>query len=104
MEKRIDITKILRVIAMFSLVFFLFACGHSDKTAEIGGEGVSEEAFAEQHRDCWQAAVVGAIYRTTGQLTMSMYNRLTQGAMALMMVAFAVWLAFRMLKHLVLIR
>ena len=100
MEKRIDITKILRVIAMFSLVFFLFACGHSDKTAEIGGEGVSEEAFAEQHRDCWQAAVVGAIYRTTGQLTMSMYNRLTQGAMALMMVAFAVWLAFRMLKHL----
>ena len=42
MEKKIDITKILRVIAMFSLVFFLFACGHSDKTAEIGGEGVSE--------------------------------------------------------------
>lgn len=99
MEKRIDITKILRVITMFSLVFFLFACGYSDEAADIGCEGTTDEEFAEQHRDCWQAAVVGAIYRTTGKLTMSMYDKLTQGAMALMMVAFAVWLSFRMLKH-----
>lgn len=103
MEKRIDITKILRVIAIFSLVFFLFACGDTNKVSTAtdtgNGEITSEDAIEEQHRECWQAAVVGTIYRTTGQLTMSMYNRLTQGAMALMMVAFAVWLAFRMLKH-----
>ena len=103
MEKRIDMTKILRVIAMFSLVFFLFACGDVDKvsTATDSGNGdmTSEDAIEEQHRECWQAAVVGTIYKTTGQLTMSMYDKMTQGAMALMMVAFAVWLSFRMLKH-----
>ena len=104
MEKRIDITKILRVIAMFSLVFFLFACGtNDDVTSAIDdpdcGEIPSEDTIEEQHRDCWQASVIGTIYKTTGKLTMSMYDKLTQGAMALMMVGFAIWLSLRMLKH-----
>ena len=100
MEKKIDITKILRVIAMFSLVFFLFACGDTNSTPDLGCEETSEEEFEQQHHECWQAAMLGAIYKTTGKLAMAMYDKLTQGAMALMMVAFAVWLSFRMLKHL----
>lgn len=103
MEKKFDITKILRVVAMFSLVFLLIGCGKTDdvNTAvkDTDGNVVSEEQMEANTKDCWQAAVVGTIYETTGKLTMSMYTRLTEGAMALMMVAFAVWLCFRMMKH-----
>lgn len=103
MEKKFDITKILRVVAMFSLVFLLFACGGNDAVTtavnDTEGKPVSEEEMEANTKDCWQAAVVGTIYETTGKLTMSMYNRLTEGAMALMMVAFALWLCFRMMKH-----
>lgn len=103
MEKKFDITKILRVVAMFSLVFMLFACGGNDEVTtavnDTDGKPVSEEDMEANAKDCWQAAVVGTIYETTGKLTMSMYTRLTEGAMALMMVAFALWLCFRMMKH-----
>lgn len=103
MEKKFDITKILRVVAMFSLVFLLFACGGNDAVTtavnDTEGKPVSEEEMEANTKDCWQAAVIGTIYETTGKLTMSMYNRLTEGAMALMMVAFALWLCFRMMKH-----
>lgn len=103
MEKKFDITKILRVVAMFSLVFMLFACGGNDTVTtavnDTDGKPVSEEEMEANAKDCWQAAVVGTIYETTGKLTMSMYTRLTEGAMALMMVAFALWLCFRMMKH-----
>lgn len=103
MEKKFDITKILRVVAMFSLVFMLFACGGNDEVTtavnDTDGKPVSEDEMEANAKDCWQAAVVGTIYETTGKLTMSMYTRLTEGAMALMMVAFALWLCFRMMKH-----
>lgn len=103
MEKKFDITKILRVVAMFSLVFMLFACGGNDAVTtavnDTDGKPVSEDKMEANAKDCWQAAVVGTIYETTGKLTMSMYTRLTEGAMALMMVAFALWLCFRMMKH-----
>lgn len=103
MEKKFDITKILRVVAMFSLVFMLFSCGGNDEVTtavnDTDGKPVSEEDMEANAKDCWQAAVVGTIYETTGKLTMSMYTRLTEGAMALMMVAFALWLCFRMMKH-----
>lgn len=103
MEKKFDITKILRVVAMFSLVFMLFACGGNDAVTtavnDTDGKPVSEDEMEANAKDCWQAAVVGTIYETTGKLTMSMYTRLTEGAMALMMVAFALWLCFRMMKH-----
>lgn len=88
---------------MFSLVFMLFACGGNDAVTtavnDTDGKPVSEDEMEANAKDCWQAAVVGTIYETTGKLTMSMYTRLTEGAMALMMVAFALWLCFRMMKH-----
>lgn len=105
MEKKFDIIRILRAIAMLSLVLFLFGCGATDSVNDAvqkpdTGEIVSEDEIEKNNADCWQSAVVGTIYETTGKLTMSMYEKLTEGAMALMMVAFAIWVSFRMLKHL----
>lgn len=104
MEKKFDITAILRVMALFSLVILLFGCGVTDQVSTAGTDPdtkqiASEDSIEEGHRDCWQGAVVGTIYQTTGKLTMSMYEHLTYGAMTFMMVAFAVWLAFQILKH-----
>lgn len=103
MERKFDIIKILRTVAMFSLVFLLFACGNNNdvNTAVNTGDGepVSTEQIVAENNDCWAAAIVGTIYETTGRLAMSMYSHLTQGAMALMMVAFAIWLSFRIIKH-----
>lgn len=103
MERKFDIIKILRTVAMFSLVFLLFACGNNNDVNTAvntgNGEPASTEQIVAENNDCWAAAIVGTIYETTGRLAMSMYSHLTQGAMALMMVAFAVWLSFRIIKH-----
>ncbi len=103
MERKFDIIKILRTVAMFSLVFLLFACGNNNDVNTAvntgNGEPTSTEQIVAENNDCWAAAIVGTIYETTGRLAMSMYSHLTQGAMALMMVAFAVWLSFRIIKH-----
>lgn len=103
MERKFDIIKILRTVAMFSLVFLLFACGNTNDVNTAvntgNGEPTSTEQIVAENNDCWAAAIVGTIYETTGRLAMSMYSHLTQGAMALMMVAFAIWLSFRIIKH-----
>ena len=104
MKKVFDIAKILKVVAMFSIVFMLAACGSNDETSTAAidpdtGETVTEDSVEQQNRECWQAKVVGTIYETTGDVVMSMYVNLSHGALAMMMVAFAVWMAFQVLKH-----
>lgn len=99
MNKRIDIVKFLRLLVLVPAIVMLFACsGTEGKNSSINPDVDSAEQEV-RHRECWQAAVVGAIYDTTSHITMGMYSHMTQGAMALMMVAFAVWLSFRILKH-----
>ena len=78
----------------------LFACSGVEGNNSAVDETLEDNAAQEvKHRECWQAAVVGAIYDTTSISPLGMYSHMTQGAMALMMVAFAVWLSFRIMKH-----
>ena len=103
MKKKFDITKLLKGLVAFSLLFLLFACGSSEDVSDALDCGeeqlVDENAIEAQYKACWQGEVVSTIFVTTGKLVMSMYNKLTKGALALMMVAFAVWMTFQMLKH-----
>lgn len=104
MKKRFDIAIILKAAAVISVVFMLGGCGVSGQPSSASidpdtKQQISEQQMEETHRTCWQSSIVGTIYKTTGKLTMSMYSTLSRGAMALMMVAFAVWLAFQILKH-----
>ena len=104
MRKSFYITKICKGLTLLSLVFMLFACGINGQvsTAVDGGgdSGIAtEEEMAAQHHDCWQANVVSTIYVTTGRLIMGMYDKMTRGAMAMMMIAFAVWMSFQILMH-----
>lgn len=104
MEKKLNIAKLLRVFVIFSLLFLLVACGINGETTNAINDPatdnvVSTEEFDAQRADCWQAQLVSTIYVTTGKLIMGMYESLTKGAMALMMVAFAIWLGFQIMNH-----
>lgn len=88
------------MLILIPAVLLLFACSGVEGNNSAVDETLEDNAAQEvKHRECWQAAVVGAIYDTTSHITMGMYSHMTQGAMALMMVAFAVWLSFRIMKH-----
>ena len=86
------------------LLSLLFACGTNDSedayTCETDdGSAVDESVLEEQYKTCWQGDIIEHIYESVGALVMGMYEKLTQGAMALMMVSFAIWMAFQLLKH-----
>ena len=102
MVNNTNILRFLRLLVLLPAVLFMFACADLDSTstiAEIPDTEGNEETLELKQRECWQAEIVGAIYDTAGKLAMNMYSHITKGALAFMMVAFAIWLAFRMLKH-----
>ncbi len=99
MKKNIDIAKILKLLLLIPAIVLLFACTETDGQNSAVDTETNQEEQETKHRECWQAAVIRAIYDTTSRITMNMYGHMTQGALALMMVAFAVWLSFRIMRH-----
>lgn len=99
MRKNTDIIKFLKLLFLIPAIVLLFACSGTTGGNSAVDSSIDANEQEIRHRECWQASVVGAIYDTTSHITMGMYSHMTQGAMALMMVAFAVWLSFRIIKH-----
>ncbi len=89
---------IIRFLAMLLLLvavsFTLSGCSKEGTTPE----GMNSEEVAKEHRDCWQKTMLAMLYDTMGGVAMGMYRKMTEGALTLMMVAFSVWFAFRLLK------
>ena len=50
------------------------------------------------HRECWQTGMIDLLYQNMGKIAMGMYAKITDGALPLMMIAFALWTIFRLLK------
>ena len=90
--------KILRFLGMalllIAVAFTLSGCSKEGAMPE----DQDEKSLAEEHRQCWQKEVLSLLYDTMGKVAMGMYSKITQGALSFMMVAFAVWFAFRLLK------
>lgn len=99
MVKNINIARFWKLLFIIPAVLLLFACTAVDDNNSAIDNKEDSVVQEEKQRECWQAAVVSAIYDTTSRITMEMYGHMTEGAMALMMVAFAVWLSFRILRH-----
>ncbi len=96
MLKYINITKILRLLViLLPVMFMLTGCDDQGVDAE---NTKSEQELAEEQRACWQDKVMTLLYDTMGTLAMQTYKNITAGALNLMMVAFAIWFAFRLLK------
>ena len=102
MRCRFNISMILRFMALLLFVFMLNACGTDRQMRKIAQDPETEKNATWEMMDdpkCWQGDIVNEIYSIAGKIAMNMYEKLTEGAMALMMIAFGVWLTFRLMKH-----
>ena len=93
---------ILRNIRKFSgiltvllpVILFLSSCSKDGIVEQMD----DPEAEAEQMQGCWQEGIIEDLYLVMGQTAMGLYKEITKGAMAAVMVGFAIWFAFRLLK------
>lgn len=104
MIKTMNINKLLKLLMIIlSVVFMATACSPNNDTNSMGTMGDSKESDADNYsaeqRKCWQTGVVDLLYDEMGKVAMGSYSKLTGGALAMMMIAFAVWLSFRLIKH-----
>ena len=58
-----------------------------------------EDKVQEQQRSCWQAQFLYMFYQAMADSSLKAYPKVTSSAMPFIMVAFAVWLSLRLLKH-----
>ena len=111
MFKDVNIKQILRVmLVVLFAAFMLTACEQDDSiggrsraamAAPVGEDPISEETMknaSNAHRECWQTGMIDLLYQNMGKIAMGMYANLTDGALPLMMIAFALWTIFRLLK------
>ncbi len=82
----------LSKLFLFAMVLVLCACSDDD----TAGKGSGENARAQS--DCWQTYIVSACLKLIDQLFLSSANKVIDGGPTLIMMGFAVWMAFKMLK------
>ncbi len=95
MVKKVNILRFLAMLLLLVAVTFTLSGCSKEGT---NPEGTNSEQIAKEHRDCWQKSMLTVLYDTMGSVSMGMYTKITNGALTLMLVAFAVWFAFRLLK------
>lgn len=108
MFKNTDIKQVLKIMLLvLSVVFLLAACERegagnkadaSNRSALPSKYASQTDSISQKHRECWQTGMISLLYDNMGKVAMGMYAKITDGALPLMMVAFAVWTAFRLLR------
>lgn len=103
MKRQNDIFKFLRTIFMvLAVVFTLSACGSDKGTVsaiEISNDPDEQNELDEQQRACWQAELLSSFYTVMAKSSVKAYPHVTNSALPFMLVAFAVWLSIKILKH-----
>ena len=111
MFKSVNIKEILKMLLIVIFAaFMLTSCSReggksgtgepvpNDQSARsVTGKNEQRE-LASQHRECWQTGIVDLLYENMGKVALGMYAKITDGALPLMMLAFAIWTIFRLLK------
>lgn len=90
------------IFAILCVVCMLSACSSTDgkeMTLIEGNLSGEKSDLDEQQRSCWQAEILAAFYDAMAESSLKAYPEVTKSAMPFMMVAFALWLALRILKH-----
>lgn len=96
-----DIIRILKPLLLLAVMAVLLSACSTDSDSMTGaesGSGTGEE-LDEQQRACWQGSLLAMFYNAMGQASMQAWPLVTGGALPLIMVGFAIWLSFRVLKH-----
>lgn len=104
--RALDIFKLLKTgLMVLALVLSLCACesnrGNISGTTTTNGDELQgeESDLDEQQRACWQAGLLQMFYDAMGESSLKAYPHVTKSTLPFMMVAFAVWLSIRLLKH-----
>ena len=99
MFKGVNIKQFLKVAMVICFaVFMLTGCGDDKDSQQNGAFADDSSTVADSHRECWQSGMIDLLYENMGKVAMGMYTRITDGALPLMMIAFALWTVFRLLK------
>lgn len=99
MFKGVNIKQFLKVAMVICFaVFMLTGCGDDKNSQQNGAFADDSSTVADSHRECWQSGMIDLLYENMGKVAMGMYTRITDGALPLMMIAFALWTVFRLLK------
>lgn len=108
MLKKGNIVGILKIlILVISVCFLLTACSgtdvkgtnNSNQQTAMSGADRSSSQLAKDQRGCWQSEILDLMYRQMGSISLGLYKQMTDGALAFIMVAFAVWFSFRLMRH-----
>lgn len=97
MRKWTDIWTKSKTAILAILPLLLLAACTSDSHPLDSNQASAAETAAKAAA-CWQKDVFSTIYDIIGHTVMKMYNSLSNGAIELMGIALAVWIAFRLLK------
>lgn len=100
MWKHINIAKIFKLlsIAVVAMTMLTSCGGDENDTSRAAMQGNEVDAATEQ-ATCWQNFIIDTLYDNMGKVALGTYSKITNGALVFMMVAFAVWLSIRLLKH-----
>lgn len=107
--KKTDFYRILKILSIvFGVIFLLVACGNGSGDP-MDADGMSEEEKASAQSKgfkgdstlCWQGELLGLFYRPLGEMAIKVYAQVvgTNNIMNLMMLAFSLWMAFQILRH-----
>ena len=108
MLKKGNIVGILKIlILVISVCFLLTACSgtdvkgtnNSNQQTAMSGADKNSDQLAQEQRQCWQSSILELMYRQMGSISLGLYKQMTDGALAFIMVAFAVWFSFRLMRH-----
>lgn len=87
--------------------FLLTACSKSEPQGTLitpsgmnGEEAESIDDIARSHHSCFDGAIMKAMYKNIGDMTIDVYKTLTsENLLSIVILAFTVWMAFQILKH-----
>ena len=109
MIKALNIKHMARLLMLaLAVCVLLSACsGSTDGNADLQRTALGETStgetgmsLAKEQTSCWQTGILELMYSQMGKMALGMYTQITEGALGLMMVAFAVWFSFRLMRHL----
>ncbi|MBR2273991.1 MAG: hypothetical protein IJ864_04090 [Alphaproteobacteria bacterium] len=82
----------LRSIMLFAAVFLLSGCDNAEDTSAGKDNNISEQA------NCWQTQIAHTVTHALDTLYKFSADKVVKGGANLVLVGFAVWLAFKLLK------
>ena len=96
--------RVLKLMMMVvSVVILLTACNanETENTSQSPlADGENPSTAASNYTKCWQEEVINVLYDLMGTVALTTYKKMTGGALAFMMVVFAIWMSYRLMQQL----